>query len=92
MRSNQKTESWVRTTRQRDLTLGPQGYGSLWWKQLFPHGTGQVEVVFTAGNGGNFIFTVPSLELVVALTGSNYNTSRSDTPLVILPLVLNAIP
>ena len=31
-------------------------------------------------------------ELVVALTGSTYNTSRSDTPLVILPLVLNAIP
>ncbi|HUQ09351.1 MAG TPA: serine hydrolase [Steroidobacteraceae bacterium] len=84
-------ESWVMITRQRVLTLGSGGYGYLWWKSSFPRGAGQVDAVFTSGNGGNHVFTVPSLELVVAFTGSNYNTERSQTPEQMLPLVLAAV-
>ena len=54
--------------------------------------TGRSRRVFTAGNGGNFIFIVPSQELVVAFTGSNYNAARSDTPYQLMPLVLSALP
>jgi CubicO group peptidase (beta-lactamase class C family) len=84
-------ESWVTTTRQRVLTLGSGGYGYLWWKNGFPKGAASVDSVFTSGNGGNYIFTVPSLELVVAFTGSNYNTERSQTPERMMPLVLAAV-
>jgi CubicO group peptidase (beta-lactamase class C family) len=85
-------ESWVMTTRQRAVTLGAAGYGYLWWKQAYAHGNAQVQSVFAAGNGGNYVFMFPSLELVVAFTGSNYNTERSETPHQIIPLVLNALP
>jgi CubicO group peptidase (beta-lactamase class C family) len=86
------SENWVATTRERPTSLRNQGYGSLWWKSRFTHGTGQIEAVYTSGNGGNFVFTIPSHELVVAFTGSNYNTERSDTPLQIMPLILSALP
>jgi CubicO group peptidase (beta-lactamase class C family) len=85
-------ESWVMTTRERAVTLGSQGYGYLWWKRTFPVGAGQVESVYAAGNGGNYVFIVPSHELVVAFTGSNYSTARSNTPHQIMPLVLSALP
>jgi CubicO group peptidase (beta-lactamase class C family) len=85
-------ESWVMTTRRSELLLGAGGYGYLWWKRTFTHRGTQVDAVYAAGNGGNFVFTVPSLELVVAFTGSNYNTDRSGTPHEIMPLVLSALP
>ena len=86
------SERWVRTSRESPVSLGSQGYGYLWWKRGFAHRSGEVRVEYAAGNGGNYVFVVPSLELVVAFTGSNYSTQRSDTPHRIMPLVLSAIP
>lgn len=85
------SESWVMTTRQRPVGLRNQGYGYLWWKRNFQQGNTVLESSYTAGNGGNFIFTIPSRELVVAFTGSNYNTVRSDSPQEIMPLVVSAL-
>jgi CubicO group peptidase (beta-lactamase class C family) len=84
-------ESWVLASRERVEQLGPDGYGLLWWKRSVAHGSGPLEVVFTSGNGGNFIFTVPALELVVVFTGSNYNGPLTNQPFQILPLVLAAV-
>lgn len=86
------SESWVMTTRQSPTTLRSQGYGFLWWKRNYQRGNTQLETVFAAGNGGNFVFIIPSRELVVTFTGSNYNTPRSDTPLEIMSLVVGALP
>jgi CubicO group peptidase (beta-lactamase class C family) len=86
------SESWVMTTRQSPTALRSQGYGFLWWKRKYPHGSRQLEAIFAAGNGGNFVFIIPSHELVVAFTGSNYNSPRSDSPLDIMPLIVNALP
>lgn len=85
-------ESWVIETRQRVTALnGSPDYGYLWWKRTYPFSTGPVETIYAAGNGGNYIFIVPSHELVVAFTGSNYSTSRSNTPQNIMPMVLAAL-
>jgi CubicO group peptidase (beta-lactamase class C family) len=56
----------------------------LWWKRAFPRGGGTVESFFTSGNGGNFIFVVPTLDLVAVFTGSNYNSQLGDQPLRIM--------
>jgi CubicO group peptidase (beta-lactamase class C family) len=85
------SEAWALETRRSVVDLGA-GYGYLWWKRTFPHATGPMETVFSAGNGGNYVFVVPSRELVVAFTGSNYSTSLSQTPFRILPMVLAAVP
>ena len=85
------SEEWVMRTRQRATTLGGQGYGMLWWKRSYLTNGNNIDTVFASGNGGNYVFIVPSHELVVAFSGSNYNTSRSDTPQQLMPLVLNAL-
>jgi CubicO group peptidase (beta-lactamase class C family) len=84
--------SWVATTRSSPVALGSQGYGFLWWKRSFARPVGAVDSVYAAGNGGNYVFIVPSLELVVAFTGSNYGTPSSDLPHQIMPLLLGAVP
>ena len=85
------SEDWVMRSRQRATTLGNQGYGLLWWKRSFVHGGNEIQTVYASGNGGNYVFIVPSHELVVAFSGSNYNSPRSETPHQLMPLVLNAL-
>ena len=85
------SESWVLATRESPVAFGTDGYGHLWWKRTFTLGNEQLESAFTSGNGGNHIFVVPSREVVVAFTGSNYNSVRSDTPQQLMPRVLRAL-
>jgi CubicO group peptidase (beta-lactamase class C family) len=84
-------ESWVIESRERITMLGRDGYGYLWWTRSFPHGTTIFESSFTSGNGGNFIFTFPQAELVVAFAASNYNDPKGDLPFQIVPRVLSAL-
>jgi CubicO group peptidase (beta-lactamase class C family) len=77
--------AWVAESALRVNRLGSDGYGFLWWKRSFPHPTqGTVESFFTSGNGGNYVFVIPALDLVVTFTASNYNSRESDLPFEIL--------
>jgi CubicO group peptidase (beta-lactamase class C family) len=83
---------WVTKSRERVATLGNDGYGLLWWKRSFAHGSAMVESFFTSGNGGNFIFVFPTLELVAVFTGSNYNSPLTDQPFqIVANLVLPSV-
>jgi CubicO group peptidase (beta-lactamase class C family) len=75
---------WVQRSQLRINRLGADFYGYLWWKREFSRAGGNVECFFTSGNGGNYIFVVPSLGLVVVFTGSNYNSRLMDQPFGIL--------
>jgi CubicO group peptidase (beta-lactamase class C family) len=84
-------EEYVLRSRQRVNSTGTEGYGYLWWKRQFIHQGAPIDCFYTAGNGGNYIFVFPSLELVVAYTGSNYNSSQSTMPLSLVPSILSAV-
>jgi CubicO group peptidase (beta-lactamase class C family) len=77
-------ETWVQLSQQRVNRIGGDSYGYLWWKRSFSRASGNVESFFTNGNGGNYVFVIPSLDLVVVFTGSNYNSPRGDQPFSIL--------
>lgn len=66
--------AWAEQCTKSMLKLPGQfdGYGYLWWKQKF---SGGVESYFASGNGGQYIFVIPSKELVIVFTGGNKNTS-----------------
>jgi len=49
-------------------------YGYMWYTRNEPVGNGSIEVHFASGNGGNKIYVVPHLHMVVAITSSAYNT------------------
>jgi CubicO group peptidase (beta-lactamase class C family) len=64
-------------------------YGYMWYTKAEPVSDHTVEVHFASGNGGNKIYVIPSLHMVVAITssayGRGYGQRRSqDTLLKIL--------
>jgi CubicO group peptidase (beta-lactamase class C family) len=82
--------AWIDQSRQTVTALGRDGYGFLWWKRAFMHRTTPVDAFFTSGNGGNFVIVIPALDVVVVLTGSNYNRATPEQPLMeihVLPAV-----
>lgn len=60
------------TAVQCDLAPGNPDYGYQWWVQSF----GGYDAYFAQGHFGQFIFVVPALELVAAVT--SHNTGGSD--------------
>ena len=50
-------------------------YGYMWYTKTEPLSSDAIEVHFASGNGGNKIYIVPSLHMVVAITSSAYNTN-----------------
>lgn len=76
--------AWITESRRATTSLLNDGYGYLWWKRGFAHDGANIECFFTSGNGGNFVFVFPTLELVVAFTGSNYDSDAMNQPFQIL--------
>lgn len=52
------------------------GYGYLWWHKTFDINQKSYESYYAAGNGGQYIFVVPELNVITVLTGSYYGNSR----------------
>lgn len=68
-------ESWVResTGLQFDRSSGSADYGYQWWVRTF--GAGAYPAYFAQGHGGQYIFVIPGLELVIVFASDNANGS-----------------
>lgn len=69
---------WIDTSLSRQVAISQSdpyadSYGFMWYTTDEPAGNGKVEVHFASGNGGNKIYMIPSMNLVVAITSSAYN-------------------
>jgi len=92
------SEKWIReSTREHEISDNNWGYGYLWWtgKQLF--GEQFIPGYWAAGNGGNYIFICPELDLVAVFTGGNYNSILELQTLgmlvnYIIPAILPPMP
>jgi CubicO group peptidase (beta-lactamase class C family) len=89
------SRDWVARATKQWSTVGDQPYGYFWWHQWvnaeLRDGPRRVDMVVATGNGGQKIYLVPSLDLVVVMTGGNYNASSSATAIMakeILPAVM----
>jgi CubicO group peptidase (beta-lactamase class C family) len=77
------SESWIDEATRSRTSLSPdpatglgdlyKGYGYLWWTGEAPSTAGPQGFYFASGNGGQRVFVVPGLALVVVVTGSAYN-------------------
>lgn len=57
---------------------GNDRYGFGWWLDHFPYRGRSVDVLAAEGNGGQFIFAIPELSLVIVFTGGNYGSSVAN--------------
>ncbi len=56
-------------------------YGRQWWQGRFARGPGAgVDFIAAMGNGGQRLFAVPTLDLVVVITAGRYNLPASGVP------------
>lgn len=54
------------------------GYGYFWYRQRHPVNGRQVEVFFASGNGGNKLYVIPELAMVVTIVSRAYNTRHGQ--------------
>ncbi len=76
---------WIKqATMKHTIIDGNHEYGYLWWIKRQAYQGGAVTLVHARGNGGQYIFVIPELELVAVFTGENYNSPKADRPFGIL--------
>ena len=68
---------WIDASLSRQVAISEDDpyadyYGFMWYTKDEPVGTAKIEVHFASGNGGNKIYVIPSLHMVVAITSSAY--------------------
>jgi CubicO group peptidase (beta-lactamase class C family) len=69
-------EEWIRISTQKHFQVNSNaGYGYLWWMRSFFVGPLVVESYYAAGNGGQYIFVLPSMDMVIVFTGGNFQSS-----------------
>jgi CubicO group peptidase (beta-lactamase class C family) len=69
-------------------------YGYLWWHFHFPAKGRDRDVWAASGNGGNYVFVMPEMELVTVITSTAYNKSfaHPQSNEIYRDFVLKALP
>lgn len=70
-------DSWGRYGRLAPLDLNGNDYGYLWWHHEYEVDGESVRTVEARGYGGQYLFVVPALDLVVVVTAGNYRNGRT---------------
>jgi CubicO group peptidase (beta-lactamase class C family) len=76
-------EDWVRQSVQQQVRLTfndtwGRGYGFLWWLSETPFAGGVVGSFAASGAGGQVIVVFPDLDMVVVITGGNYQDDHGQ--------------
>lgn len=75
--------SWVAQSAEDRYPMADSRYGYLWWINAYELNGIKVPVTFARGNGGQYAFVMPSLDMVAVFLGSDYNGPGSAEPLEI---------
>lgn len=82
------TENWIENTfknyRVLENTVDKNGYGYLWWHYKYDFNGTSIKSNEARGAGGQYIFGLPKLEMVVVITSGNYRNGKAQQPELIL--------
>ena len=78
------SKAWVKSsfTNYRNLenVNDKNGYGYLWWHKEYTVNGRAIKSIEARGNGGQYIFIVPELQVVAVITSGNYQSNKSQQP------------
>lgn len=77
-------ENSLKNYRVLENTADKNGYGFLWWHHEYQFKGTSVKSNEARGAGGQYIFVLPKLELVVVITSGNYRNGKTQQPELIL--------
>lgn len=82
------SENWINDSfkdyRVLENTPDKNGYGYLWWHNNYEFDGDSIESIEARGAGGQYIFVLPKLEMVVVITSGNYRNGKTQQPELIL--------
>jgi len=87
-------EAWITTMVDQHAAVEGSSYtyGYQWWRLPLDRNDPQGEkIVFAWGYGGQFVFVVPSLDVVVVSTASCYDESCSGAISFVRPFLAAAV-
>ena len=74
------SQSWVEESFQKHVRLedvkDKNEYGYLWWHKTYIVDNEEIESIEARGAGGQYIFVIPKLEAVVAITSGNFRNGK----------------
>ena len=77
------SEAWIERILSPDIDISASDpfasdYGSFWYRQSYPVGERHVMVHFASGNGGNKVYVIPELDLVISVMSTAYGQGRGQ--------------
>ena len=76
--------SFMQTSRSKVASPCQSYYGYSWYKEKIKTPKWQYDAVFASGNGGQYIFIIKELDLVVVFTQGNYGSWKAKQAFDIL--------
>ena len=90
-------EAWIQIATAEHISVahagykGFQGYGFFWWRKNFQIGSTTVPAICADGFAGQAIMVFPALDMVVVVTGGNYDTPEREHDLIVNHVLRSAI-
>lgn len=82
------SEEWVEKSLQNyrplENTNDKNGYGYLFWHHTYKVNGREIASIEARGAGGRYIFMIPELEVVIAITSQNFRNGKFNQPEMIV--------
>jgi CubicO group peptidase (beta-lactamase class C family) len=78
------SKKWIKDSfknyRSLENTTDKNGYGYLWWHNMYQLNGKSFASIEARGAGGQYIFVIPSLKIVAVVTSGNYRNGKTQQP------------
>lgn len=78
------SESWVHESTTTKTKIAGMDYGLLWWNIPIMVEEELFVMKAATGNGGQYIFIIPELDMVAVFTGGAYNSEEDKLPFAVM--------
>lgn len=78
------SEEWIQESTSAKTTITGMEYGFLWWNIPLRANETTFTTIAATGNGGQYIFVNPELDMAAVFTGGAYNSQEDKFPFAIM--------